>query len=479
MADDMGFSDIGCYGSEIATPNLDRLARGGLRFTHFANNARCCPTRASLLSGLYPHQAGVGHMVEDRSAKMGPAYQGYLNGSCVTIGEALGRAGYRTLMAGKWHIGEQPGHWPCDRGFDRYFGLISGASNYFRRDPNRTMASGNEPYDPPAEGFYMTDAFTDAALGFVDEAALGDSPFFLYLAYTAPHWPLHAHPEDIVKHEGRYDEGWDALRAERHARQIEMGIVDPEWKLTPRDTRAPAWGDAPNKEWFARRMEVHAAQIDRLDWNIGRVVGNLRRLGIERDTLVMFLADNGGCAEELGTNDPTVMPGSADTFQSYGLPWANASNTPFRRYKHWVHEGGISTPFIANWPGTIRPGTTTTQFGHVIDLMATCVDVAGARYPTESHGHAITPLEGKSLLPIFRGREREGHDVVFWEHEGNRGVLAGRWKLVSQHPGEWELFDMEADRTEMNDLAQRQPARVREFSDLWDKWASRCGVVMP
>ena len=303
MADDMGFSDIGCYGSEIRTPNLDGLAARGIRFTQFYNTARCCPTRSSLLTGLYAHQAGVGHMVSDRGF---PAYQGYLNDRSVTIAEALRPAGYTTLMAGKWHVGEDRPHWPVDRGFDRYFGLISGGSNYFRLDPGRQMALDNQPYTPPAEGFYMTDAFTDHALGFLDQAAAKTQPFFLYLAYTAPHWPLHALPEDIARYRGRYRMGWDALRIARHRRMIELGLVDRRWPLTPRDSRAPAWGEITDQEMRDLRMAVYAAQIYRMDQNIGRVLERLRAIGAEENTLVLFLADNGGCAEEVNRGAPAL-----------------------------------------------------------------------------------------------------------------------------------------------------------------------------
>jgi arylsulfatase len=469
MADDMGFSDLGCYGSEIATPNLDRLAAGGVRFTQFYNTARCCPTRSSLLTGLYPHQAGVGHMVNDRGL---PAYQGYLNNRSATIAEALAPAGYRTLMSGKWHVGEKRPHWPLDRGFQRYFGLISGGSNYFRLDPGRQMALGNQPFTPP-ERFYMTDAFTDYALGFLDEHKGDRAPFFLYLAYTSPHWPLHAWPEDIARYRGRYRIGWDELRRRRHRRMIEMGLVDGRWPLTPRDAAAPAWKDVKDADLRDLRMAVYAAQIDRMDQNIGRVLAKLREMGVERNTLVLFLADNGGCAEEIERGTAGALPGTPDSFTSYGLPWANSSNTPFRLYKHWVHEGGIATPLIAYWPGVIRkPGAITHQPGHVIDLMATCVDVAGATYPT-----TVTPLEGKSLAPILEGRKRRPHEALFWEHEGNRAVRQGQWKLVSRHPAGWELHDLARDRTEMGDLASRHPGRVRKMAALYESWAARCGVV--
>jgi len=475
MADDMGFSDIGCYGSEIATPNLDRLAAGGLRFTQFYNGARCCPTRASLLTGLYAHQAGVGHMVGKGAT---PAYQGYLNDRCVTIAEALKQGGYRTLMAGKWHVGEERPHWPCDRGFDEYFGLISGASNYFSIDPGRKFARGNEQINPANNRFYMTDAFTDAAVKFVDEHGRQPAPFFLYLAFTSPHWPLHAWPEDIAKYRGKYKIGWDALREQRYKRQIELGIVDARWPLSPRDPEAPAWSDAANQDDLDLRMAVYAAQIDRMDQNIGRVLAKISEVGAEKNTLVMFLADNGGCAEAVDRGKKGVPAGGKDSFFSYGLPWANASNTPFRLYKHWVHEGGISTPLIAYWPAVIEErGTITREVGHLIDLMATSLDAAGVEYPATHNGKAITPLEGKSLVPIFRTGTRAGHEALFWEHEGNRAIREGKWKLVSRKPGGWELYDIEADRTELNNLAEKEPERVRAMAAKYQAWADRVGAL--
>jgi arylsulfatase A-like enzyme len=474
MADDMGFSDLGCYGSEIATPNLDRLAARGLRFSQFYNTARCCPTRACLLTGLYPHQAGVGHMVGDRGA---PAYQGHLNDQCVTIAEAIRRGGYHAMMVGKWHVGEKRPHWPLDRGFERYFGLISGACNYFRLNGNRVMASDNTSYVPSGD-FYMTDAFTKHAVDFIDAQGGQKEPFFLYLAYTAPHWPLHARPEDIAKYKGKYMDGWDALRERRRERQIEMGITDAKWPLTPRDSKAPAWADVADKEARDLKMAVYAAQIDRLDQGVGKILAKIRELGIERNTLVMFLADNGGCAEEVNRGTPGVPPGGPDSFMSYGLPWANASNTPFRLYKHWVHEGGISTPFIAYWPAVIKEhGTITRRVGHIVDVMATCLDVAGVEYPSEYNGHKITPTEGISLAPIFRAGTRKDHDVLYWEHEGNRAVRQGKWKLVSRFPNKWELYDIEVDRTELNNLADRYPEKVNELAALYREWAKRCGVL--
>jgi len=476
LADDMGFSDIGCYGSEIPTPNLDRLARGGLRFTQFHNTARCCPTRASLLTGLYPHQAGIGHMVENRGY---PAYQGHLNDRCITIAEALRPAGYATLMSGKWHVGENRPHWPTDRGFDRYFGLISGSSSYFHLDKASKMAIDDQPYTPPEQGFYMTNAITDHALGFLDQYARGEKPFFLYVPFTSPHWPLHALPEDIEKYRGKYMMGWDELRRQRHESMIQLGVVKKEWPITPRDETAPAWKDAKDKEFLDLKMAVYAAQIDRMDQNIGRLLAKLDETGAAGNTLVLFLADNGGCAEVIDRGKPGVPPGGPDSYFSYGLPWANASNTPFRLYKHWVHEGGISTPLIASWPGRIKqPGTLTHQPGHLIDLLATCNDLGNARYPETFNGHAITPLEGRSLRPILEGRQRQPHPALYWEHEGNRAIHQGKWKLVSRYDigNAWELYDMEADRTEMNNLGNKNPAKFKELSNLWDAWAARVGV---
>jgi arylsulfatase len=484
MADDMGYSDLGCYGGEIRTPNLDRLASEGIRFSQFYNGARCCPTRASLLTGLYAHQAGVGFMVSNLGYR---ACQGYLNERCVTIAEALRPAGYRTLMSGKWHVGEDRPHWPRDRGFDRCFGLISGAANYF--DPTKTKADGvvrkmaldDQPYTPPKEGFYITDAFTDHAVTFLDESGRDDKPFFLYLAYTAPHWPLHAWPEDIAKYQGKYRKGWDRLREERRQRMIEMGLIREEWAMSPRDKETWPWDEEKNQELMDLKMAVYAAQIERMDAGIGRVLKKIEGLGKRDNTLVMFLADNGGCAEGGPTGFDNrkngLPPGGVDSYMSYGLSWANASNTPFRRYKHWVHEGGIATPFIASWPALIKKGRTIThEVGHIIDVMATCVDAAGAEYPKTHKGQTVTPLEGKSLLPILRDGRRQGHDAVFWEHEGNRAVRQGTWKLVSAHGGPWELYDLEADRTELHDLAGKHPDKVQELAALYEGWATRCGV---
>ncbi|MCB1022617.1 MAG: arylsulfatase [Bryobacterales bacterium] len=481
MADDMGFSDIGCYGGEVQTPNLDALAAQGLRFRQFYNAARCCPTRASLMTGLYQHQAGVGHMVNDLGA---PGYQGYLNDKCVTIAEALTPAGYVTMISGKWHVGETPERWPDKRGFQRAFGLISGGSNYFKLDTARQMALDGEPWTPPDDGsFYMTDAFADHAVRFLGESASGDAPFFLYLPFTAPHWPLHAREEDIAAYKGKYAMGWDALREQRYNRMREMGVIDASWPLSPRDEESMPWEQAENKELEQRRMEVYAAQITAMDRAIGRVLDKVRSLGKMEDTLVLFLADNGGCHETAdipqGTprntwGDPNAMPGPSTSFDAYGLPWANASNVPFRRFKSWVHEGGISSPLICHWPNGItqQAGAWTDSPGHIIDVMATCLDLAGAGYPADK-----TPVEGKSLRPIFEEGKRAPHDALFWEHQGNRAVRMGDWKLVARNGSEWELYNLATDRSELDDQSGKMPEKVAELQKAYDDWAARAGVV--
>lgn len=526
MSDDMGFSDIGCYGGEIRTPNLDALARSGVRFTQFYNTARCCPTRASLLTGLYAHQAGIGHMVDGSGPKSGAeAYSGELSRRAVTIAEALRPAGYATYMVGKWHVtqktkpGDDKENWPLQRGFDRFYGTIHGAGSFF--DPN-TLLRDNTFISPYADAeyqpdqFYYTDAINDHAARFVTEhkERRGDKPFFLYMAHTAAHWPMHAKESDIAKYKGRYDAGYDAIRSARLAKMKQLGLLDPRWQVSP---QAGDWSAVENKAWEARCMEVYAAMIDCMDQGIGRLVETLKRNGQFENTLILYLQDNGGCAEGMGRNGPFipraetatlpplakdylqpdmipkqtrdghpmrqghgVMPGGADTFIGYGRAWANVSNTPFREYKHWEHEGGISTPLIANWPGGIasdRHGNLEPQPAHLIDIMATCMDLAGASYPEAHNGHNIQPMEGVSLAPAFTGKSLNREAPIFWEHEGNRAVRTGDWKLVSKHPGGWELYDMAADRTEMHDLAAQQPERVNEMASQWEAWARRVGVL--
>ncbi len=481
MADDMGFSDIGCYGGEIQTPNLDRLAANGLRFTQFYNSGRCCPTRAALLTGRHPHQTGIGHMTNEATQRFDlgyPGYRGFLNRESVTIAEVLKQAGYRTLMAGKWHVGTHEGMWPVDRGFDRHFGIVRGASNFFQPNPDKLLTLDRTPVVPD-EDFYTTDRFTDYAIRFVDDAERDDSqPFFLYIAYTAPHWPMHAWPEDIAKYRGKYISGWDELRASRLARMREMGLIKTEWKLPDHD-RLP-WRILPEetREEMDYRMAIYAAMVDRMDQNIGRLVETLTRLGELDNTLLFFLADNGGCAEggNLGGGPREQLGTKKGYFLTYGKGWANASNTPFREYKHWVHEGGISSPLIVHWPAGVAKNEWRDEPAHVIDLMATSLDVAGTKYPAEFQGHRIGPMEGESLLPVFAGRPL-GREALYWEHEGNRAVRMGKWKLVAKNQQNWELYDMDADRTETSNLAAEHPEIRDKMIAMYDVWAKRCNVL--
>ncbi|MEI6950007.1 arylsulfatase [Paraflavisolibacter sp. H34] len=489
LADDMGYSDIGCFGSEIRTPHLDDMARSGLKLTQFYNASRCCPSRASLLTGLYQHQAGVGDMVNTRPQ---PAYQGYLNDSCVTIAEALKAGGYATFMTGKWHVGEKRPHWPLDRGFDRYFGLINGANSYFSLRPYRprqklTIALDNEEF-VPGKGFYSTDAYTDYALKFLEGNRNSNKPFFLYLAYQAPHWPLHALPEDIARYRDRYAKGWDALRLERFRRMQQLGVLDKNAQLSPRDEHVPAWETASKEvqhDW-QEKMAVYAAMVDRMDQNIGRLRQWLRQSGQEKNTLVVFLSDNGASYENV--DGPGFTPeileartkpaSDSSSFTAYAYPGANVSNTPFRYYKHLVYEGGIATPFVASFPGFIRPGRSSSQPAHVVDLMATCLDLAGVAYPRTFQNRPVKPTEGISLKPLLKGTAWKGHDALFWEHEGARAVRQGNWKLVSLYPENvWRLYDLKTDRSELRDLAAQKPQKVQQLAALYDSWATRAGVI--
>ena len=530
LSDDMGWSDLGCFGGEIETPNLDALAGGGLRFTQFYNTARCCPTRAALLTGLYPHQAGIGHMMDDRGLD---GYRGELSRRAVTVAEALKPAGYRTYATGKWHVTKKvkpageadKANWPLQRGFDRFYGTIHGAGSFF--DPN-SLTRDNTPISPFADPeyrpdeFYYTDAINDHATRFVADHARDHAgkPFFLYMAHTAAHWPMHAKAEDIAKYKGRYDAGYDVVRAARVEKLKKLGLVDPRWQTAPQ--AGGAWSEVEDREFEIRCMEVYAAMVDCMDQGIGRLVEQLKKTGQYDNTLILFCQDNGGCAEPMGrraepgqprlrADKPSlppltadylqpdmiprqtrdgypvrqgygVLPGAADTYHGYGEAWANVSNTPFREYKHWVHEGGISTPLIAHWPAGIpgdRRGALEHQPAHLIDLMATCVDLAGATYPAEFAGESITPLQGVSLRPAFQGGDLRRARPIFWEHEGNRAVREGRWKLVAKGAqGPWELYDMEVDRTERHDLAAREAGRVRAMAGQWEAWA-RSSQVLP
>ena len=528
MADDVGYSDIGCYGGEIRTPNLDQLAANGLRYTQFYNTSRCCPTRAALLTGLHQHLAGIGHMMNDRG---NDGYRGDLNEHCLTIAQVLKTAGYKNYMAGKWHVTplkpdrENPSrhNWPLQRGFDRFFGTIHGAGSYY--DPN-TLTSGNT-FIAPGDNFYYTDAISDTAVKFIREHD-ADAPFFMYVAYTAAHWPMHALPEDIAQYSGMYDIGWDSVRSARYQRMIEMGLINPAWKISPAYPSGSEWENTDMKEWHARCMEVYAAMIDRMDQGIGRIIKELISRGMLEHTVIFYLQDNGACAETYGfgrtyhppegetalhpmapgelqtemepkyTRDGRpvrvgrgVFPGPADTYIGYAMDWANASNTPFRMFKHWSHEGGISTPLIVHWPAGIRArGEFRDQPSQLVDIMATCVELGKADYPEEYNGKEIHPPSGVSLVPSFDDQPLD-REFLYWEHEGNRAIRKGKWKLVSracrwpqEHDaydslplGLWELYDLETDRTENHDLASDYPGMVAEFAAAWQTWAERNNVI--
>jgi arylsulfatase len=521
LVDDMGFSDIGCYGGEIATPNLDRLAVGGVRLSQFYNTARCSPSRASLLTGLHPHQTGIGILTNDDSPR---GYTGTINDRCVTIAEVLKAAGYATCLSGKWHLASEmrkpSDAWPTRRGFDRFFGTLTGCGSFFQPG---TLTRGETNVEDEAlrPDFFYTDAISDEAVAFLRERD-AERPFFLYVAYTAPHWPLHARGEDLAKYEGRFDEGWDALREKRLARLHETGILDESAALSGRDPTQPAWHSAQHKDWQAKRMEAYAAQIDRMDQGVGRILGALEEAGELSDTLVVFLSDNGASDEALPLvklekfktrsdilrtktrdgrevrfgNEPSIVPGGEDTYASYGRAWANLSNTPFRYYKQWTHEGGIATPFIVHWPhGGLRNGSVVRAPFQLVDVMPTILEATGAAYPARRGERAITPYEGRSLLPALRGGTAP-EATLFWEHTGNAAVRRGRWKLLRSHPEvkrywvdsgtlkprieysyRWELYDLASDRAEIHDVAGKHPDIVSDLSAQWQAWADRVGVI--
>lgn len=482
MADDMGFSDIGCYGSEIPTPNIDMLAKGGMRFKQFYNNARCCPTRATLLTGLYPHQAGIGAMSEDPESVTAhdegvDGYRGYLTKKSVTIAEVLKTSGYHTYMSGKWHVGMHGKEkWPLQRGFERYYGILCGASSYMHPFFPRgiTADNGETQYNFPAD-YYTTDAFGENAVNYIKEQK-DKNPFFLYLAFTAPHWPLQAKKEDIEHVQAAYAVGWDSIKHERLRKQIAMGLARPEWKLTEKEMRPWKEVSEQDKKNEAYRMSVYAAMVYRMDLNIGRLIQTLKDKGSLANSLIFFLSDNGACAEpyqEMGgrpmaeINDP-LKYGAI----SYGMGWANTSNTPFRKYKTQTYEGGISAPLIVYWPGKIKAGSWNDTRYHIIDLMATAVEAAGAKYPATYDGNKIFPSDGLSMVPSLKGGKPLLHDAIYWEHEGHCAMMQNNWKIVKPSiGGTWELYELEHDRTEMKNVAAAHPDIVKSMNSLWQKWA--------
>ena len=489
MVDDMGFSDIGAYGSEIPTPHLDALATNGVRFSQFYNTGRCCPTRAALLTGLYSHQAGIGWMTTDQGQ---PGYAGQLNSQCVTVAEVLGSAGYFTAMTGKWHVGFEHGVTPWGRGFDRSLNLPAGGLHFSNQTGSkggtRLYLNGKEiakdapQLNPP---WYGSDLWTEQGLKFVDEAVAENKPFFWYLAHVAPHFPCMAPEETIAKYRGRFMKGWDRLREERYARQMESGLIDANWTLEPRPKEIPAWDSltAEQQKRYDDMMAIYAAMIEEVDKNIGKLVEGLRKRNQLDNTLILFLADNGGNAEA-GVPGKYIgdQPGDPHSNVFIGKCWAHLNNTPFRKYKHYNHEGGTASPLIAHWPETIDPKTGhdawVTTPTHVIDIMATCVDLGAASYPAEFNGNRITSMQGQSLSPLLKGEGEFAERPLFWEHEGNAAIRIGDRKLVrAGGNSEWELFDLKTDRTEQNDLAKTHPAEAAKLATQWKQWAIQSNVL--
>jgi arylsulfatase len=495
LADDLGYSDVGCYGGEVRTPNIDRLAAGGLRLTQFYSAARCCPSRAALMTGLYPHQAHVGDMVDEYARRIRdtlntPAYSDRLNPNAPTIAEVLHAAGYRTGMSGKWHLGYRTNEWPAARGFQSSFALIEGAMNYYGMGMQHTGVITNPPMAldrsevmPPRENFFATDAFTDYAIQFIGQSATNPAPFFLYLAYTAPHWPLQARPESIAKYRGHYKAvGWDKLRERRHERLKKAGIIDSRWPLAPRPENVRPWDRAtPNRQdQWDHEMATYAAQIEEMDYGIGRVMETLRKVGREENTLVLFMSDNGGAAEDPNRSLPGAVLGTRESYRGYGIGGAHISSSPFRKTKKFTHEGGIAVPLILHWPARTHEkarGGISHAVSHLIDIMPTCLEIAGVDFPGHFKGASTLPPEGASLASLLTtGRVKTRVEPLFWEHEGHRAVRDGKWKLVASHNEPWALYDMENDRVESTDLLVSQSRVAGKMVAQYEGWVRRVGV---
>lgn len=494
LADDMGYSDISPFGAEIETPTLQKLADEGMIMTRFYNSARCCPTRASLLTGLYPQSAGQGAMADQTFSL--EEYQGYLTDHSVTIAEMLRLKGYNTYMCGKWHIGDEESSLPHNRGFDKSLVFLNGATSYFNHKPYRdsawlditgsvelTVLLNGQEYTPPEEGYYTTDAWTDYAIGFIREDARDEKPFFLYMAYNAPHWPLHAKEEDIEKYLGRYDAGWTEIRRERFRKQQELGILPENCKLSPDDSKWLDWSGFNDslKSRYSRKMAVHAAMIDCMDRNIGRILSTLEETGDAGNTLILFLSDNGGAtSDEIAyTNslDKSGPIGSEQSFTGYGPGWSNVSNTPWRENKAKMFFGGINTPFVAWYPGVIQPGTVTAFPGHITDVMPTFLELAGLDFPGEYNGKTLKPLPGHSLVPLFRGEEPETSRTLFFEHFGERAIIDQNWKLVSFSRSPWELYNLDEDPSELNNRVNELPEVAENLMKKYQAWADSTGVI--
>ena len=482
IGDDMGISDLGCYGSEISTPNIDRLADGGLRFKNFYVEPMCIPARATILTGIYETKS-----LEAINGKK------HLSKNTLSLAEVLQTDGYATAMSGKWHLGERVT--PCERGFDRYFGTLYGAGSFFAPlSLMRDMEKAEHEFE--AKDFYYTDAISDNAIKYIEDTP-SDKPLFLYTAYTCAHWPLHARPEDIAKYRGKYKMGWDKLREQRFEAMKKLGVVSPKAKLSPRDSDVPAWKDEEHKEWQQRRMEVYAAQIEVMDRGIGRIVESLRRTGRLDNTILMYTVDNGACHVEYGPNRkgtflnektrdgvplrpgnlPEIMPGPEDTFQSVGRGWANASNTPYRLFKLHAHEGGIRNSLIVHWPEVIKKkGAITDAVAHLIDVMPTLLEATGAKHPKKYKGVKPLPVDGKSFLPVLKGKAAKPRGPMFWSWSNGQAVINGNWKLVRLKKSEWELYNIESDPAELNDLSAGNPEKVKMLESMWTDWTKDKGV---
>ncbi len=498
LVDDMGYSDIGCYGSEIPTPNIDKLAKEGVKFTKFYNSARCAPSRAALLTGLYPHQAGMGHQNVDRGI---PSYRGKITKNATTIAEVLKANGYATYHVGKWHVGNDDGYWPDDKGFDNYFALIKGAMNYYnqwpwgRRQDSIKIIENGKPYKTPKD-FYATKSFTDKAISFIENHDTS-SPFFMYMAHIAPHWPLHAPQEDVKKFEGEFLKGWDKIRSERFKKMKKLKILNNRHVLSERFQSIPEWNTLSDslKGTWDLKMALYAAVMSNLDKEVGNLVASLKKKGQLDNTMIVFLSDNGGTYEDpVPPNAPWVshpmdgLPGSERSFPSYGTPWANVSNTPFSYFKSYVHEGGIATPLIVRYPRLIKKGATNTKtLGHITDLLPTFLELSNTTYPTQIGDRDITPAVGKSLVSTFRNPNKRGRKELYWEHEFNRAVRVDDWKLVSaykiwQQPGVndvWQLYNLKNDPSEQKDLAAKYPGKVKWLSKKYEAWADKMQVIRP
>lgn len=504
LADDLGFSDLGCYGGEVRTPVLDKMARQGVRMTQMYNSARSCPSRANLLTGLYPHQTGLGHMDATRPA-WPKGYAGFRsNSDNVTIAEVLKAAGYFTAMSGKWHLGKTAN--PIQRGFQEYYGLLGGFNSFWNPDVYTRLPKDRASRQYKEGEFYATNVITDYAIDFINQAHQEEKPLFLYLAYNAAHFPLHAPKEVTDKYMKTYLQGWDKIRDQRWKRIVKMGLLQGKSELSPRGVvpeslfedethPLPAW-DSLTKEQqtdLARRMAIYAAMIDIMDANIGRVLDTLQKNGELDNTFIMFMSDNGACAEwhefgfdkQTGTEYYTHVGAELDqmglpgTYHHYGTGWANVCCTPFTLYKHYAHEGGISTPCIIQWGKQIKhKGSIDHQPAQFSDIMATCIELAGTKYPKEYEGRKIIPTPGVSILPIVRGEEMPDR-FIYAEHEGNRMVRKGDWKLVSANfrGDEWELYNIKEDRTEQHNLIKEYPEMARELENAYFEWADRSDVL--